>query len=158
MTAVSASQSSPTSSATACKSSCSPLILYNRAVIYFHRQMNQSASQSIETLVDKLDTLNDNLATSVGALNIRLLLSMQQFKKALAYLHYLLKRLNTTIPALVAQDSTVQDVLPRLEPTVFANLKLLTMLTLVVNRNIVVIPEDKVSMNGQGQRVRVDAT
>lgn len=107
--------------------------------------MHQSAWVSIQTLVDKLDTMNDNLSTSVGVLYVRLLLNAQQYKKALAYLNYLLKHLNTNISTLVAEETNIQDILPRLKPSVIANLKLLTMLTLVVNRKLVVIPEEKVS-------------
>lgn len=107
--------------------------------------MYQHAWLAIYTLVDKLDNLSDELATSVGVLQIRLLLNTQQFKRAFAYLNYLLKRLNTNISALVAEDSNIQDIFPRLNPLLSANLKLMTMLTLVVNRKVVVIPEEKVS-------------
>lgn len=108
--------------------------------------MYQTAIVTLSPAAATLESCNERVATLIGVLMLRLLLSTNQLKKAYKFLEVLLKRLNLTLAVLCTEDAGAEEILPSLEPDLGKSLRLLAMLTLVHNRKAVLIAEDGVSM------------
>ncbi|KAH8404719.1 hypothetical protein KR215_010966 [Drosophila sulfurigaster] len=143
---------------------------YNKAVIYYHRHMYGTALERLAPLVTRLEALEKHMAALVATLQLQLLLATNQLNRAEAFLDYLQYKLNlvasapTPNPAgnpnpseeaaaiaaaTVAAAAASSEGTPALETTVArvagksdCTLQLLQLLTLVLNRKPVVIPED----------------
>ena len=101
--------------------------------------MYNAAISSLQPFLEKLDTLEPSLAADVALLMLHLLLATQQLQKAQAFLDYIKLKLGLGSYALNSDDSTTSlDVFNRA-------FKLLSLLTNVLNKRVVVIPDDGVS-------------
>ncbi|XP_013114394.2 CCR4-NOT transcription complex subunit 10 isoform X1 [Stomoxys calcitrans] len=123
-------------------SALSPVPLYNKAVIYYHRHMYQTAMDTISPITEKIETYDANAIAMIGILMLRLLLATNQPQKAYRFLETILGHLGINIATLATDECNVQETVPRLEEKTNKHLKLLSLLTHVVNRKIVVVPED----------------
>lgn len=119
--------------------------LYNMAVIYYHRHMYQTAIDTLKPVVDKIETYDSNIMAMVGVLMLRLLLATNQPRKAYFFLEEVLGHLSINITTMAADEGNIQESAPRLEEKFNKHLKLLSLLTHLVNRKIVQVPEDGVS-------------
>lgn len=143
---------------------------YNRAVIYYHRHMYGTALEKLAPLVARLEALEKAMAALVATLQLQLLLATNQLNRAEAFLDYLQYKLNLVASAPSSSPSTEETPPGSTSPpsTVAASpagastgtgaggssavegsssvlggsLQLLQLLTLVLNRKPVVIPED----------------
>uniref|UniRef100_A0A1I8NAJ2 CCR4-NOT transcription complex subunit 10 n=1 Tax=Musca domestica TaxID=7370 RepID=A0A1I8NAJ2_MUSDO len=120
----------------------SPMPLYNMAVIYYHRHMYQTAIDTLKPVVDKIETYDSNIMAMVGVLMLRLLLATNQPRKAYFFLEEVLGHLSINITTMAADEGNIQESAPRLEEKFNKHLKLLSLLTHLVNRKIVQVPED----------------
>ncbi|XP_075151049.1 CCR4-NOT transcription complex subunit 10 [Haematobia irritans] len=120
----------------------SPVHLYNKAVIYYHRHMYQTAIETISPIVNKMETYDASAIAMNGILMLRLLLATNQPQKAYRFLETVLRHLGINIATLATDECNVQESVPRLEEKTNKHLKLLSLLTHVVNRKIVLVPED----------------
>lgn len=117
--------------------------LYNKAVIYYHRHMYQTAIDVLKPAVYKLDIYDESAAAIIGVLYLRLLLATNQPNKAYNFLEKLLNKLGISIVNLLTNDEcNTQETLPRLEENLCKSLKLLSLLTHVINKKPIVVPED----------------
>ncbi|XP_061390103.1 CCR4-NOT transcription complex subunit 10 [Musca vetustissima] len=139
---LSTNEKSRNSSATTSNTPPSPVPLYNMGVIYYHRHMYQTALYTLKPVVDKIDAYDANTIAMVGVLMLRLLLATNQPQKAYLFLEEISRHLSINIAPLAADDGNVQESTPRLEEKFNKPLKLLSLLTHVVNRKIVQVPED----------------
>ncbi|XP_037817098.1 CCR4-NOT transcription complex subunit 10 isoform X2 [Lucilia sericata] len=115
---------------------------YNKAVIYYHRHMYKAALDIMEPLFNKINTYDENVLAMLGILELRLLLASNQPKKALFFLEVFLHKLGINILHLTSDDYNIQESLPRLEDNLGKGLKLMSLLTQVVNKKPVMVPED----------------
>lgn len=107
--------------------------------------MYRTALDILEPLFENIDTYNDNVLGVLGVLELRLLLASNQVKKALAFLEILLQKLGISLLNLVTSDEcNFQEVLTKFDKKVVRNLKLMSLLTHVVNKTTVLVPEDGV--------------
>lgn len=118
--------------------------IYNKAVIYYHRHMYQTAIDVLTPVVEKVESYDANTVAMIGILMLRLLLATNQPRKAFRFLEMVLRQMSINITTL-STDECNMDSVPRLEETSSKHLKLLSLLTQVVNRKIVLVPEDGVS-------------
>ncbi|XP_030370272.1 CCR4-NOT transcription complex subunit 10 isoform X2 [Scaptodrosophila lebanonensis] len=144
---------------------------YNKSVIYYHRHMYATALEKLAPLVNRLDALEKHMAALTATLQLQLLLATNQLNRAEAFLDYLQRKLNfvSSVPSIssnsgaspsvdetatttaqtsstVATPATSPDsaMAPavRLGGDVSGTLQLLQLLTHVLNRKPVVVPED----------------
>ncbi|KAH8236469.1 hypothetical protein KR026_002772 [Drosophila bipectinata] len=143
---------------------------YNRAVIYYHRHMYATALEKLAPLVARLEALEKAMAALVATLQLQLLLATNQLNRAEAFLDYLQYKLNLvasapsssppteeTSPGSTSPPSTVaaspagasagtgasgSSAVEGSSSVLGGSLQLLQLLTLVLNRKPVVIPED----------------
>lgn len=107
--------------------------------------MYRTALHIIEPLFENIETYNDNTLAVLGVFELRLLLASNQVKKALAFLELLLQKLGISLLNLTAsEECNSQEVLTKLDNKVIRNLKLMSLLTHVVNKTTVLVPEDGV--------------
>lgn len=118
--------------------------IYNKAVIFYHRHMFETALLTLKPLVQKLDNCDECSIALIGVLMLRLLLATNRLRKAYDFLEILLQKLGTSTLTLTAEDSNPQEVLPGIDDNLARCLKLLCMLSMVVNRKVVLVPEDGV--------------
>ncbi|KAI9584433.1 CCR4-NOT transcription complex subunit 10 isoform X1 [Glossina fuscipes] len=116
--------------------------IYNKAVIFYHRHMFETALLTLKPLVQKLDNCDECSIALIGVLMLRLLLATNRLRKAYDFLEILLQKLGTSTLTLTAEDSNPQEVLPGIDENLARCLKLLCMLSMVVNRKVVLVPED----------------
>ncbi|XP_065354321.1 CCR4-NOT transcription complex subunit 10 isoform X2 [Calliphora vicina] len=119
-----------------------PFTIYNKAVIYYHRHMHNAALDILEPLFYKMDSYDENVLTMLGILEMRLLLASNQPEKALFFLEVFLKKLGINILHLITDDLNSHESIPRLDENVSKSLKLMALITQVVNKKLVVVPED----------------
>lgn len=114
-----------------------PTVRYNKAIVYYHRHMYNAAISSLQPLIEKLDSIEPSLAADVGLLMLHLLLATQQLQKAQSFLEYIKTKLGLGNEVLSSDDNTALDVFNRA-------FKLLSLLTNVLNKRVVSIPDDGV--------------
>ncbi|KAI8123180.1 CCR4-NOT transcription complex subunit 10 [Lucilia cuprina] len=115
---------------------------YNKAVIYYHRHMYKAALDVMEPLFNKINTYDENVLAMLGILELRLLLASNQPKKAYFFLEEFLHKLGINILHITSDDCNIQESLPRLDDNLGKGLKLMSLLTQVVNKKPVLVPED----------------
>lgn len=121
-----------------------PLVEYNKAVIYYHRHMYKAALDVLEPLTNNLDKYDDCVMALIGILELRLLLVSSQPKKALHFLEMLMQKLGLNKSHVTTEDINFQETIPILDENINKSLKLLSMLTQVVNKKAILVPEDGV--------------
>ena len=107
--------------------------------------MYRTALHIIEPLFENIEAYNDNTLGVLGVLELRLLLASNQVKKAMAFLELLLQKLGISLLNLTtSEECNSQEVLTKLDNKAIRNLKLMSLLTHVVNKTTVLVPEDGV--------------
>ncbi|KAM7360245.1 CCR4-NOT transcription complex subunit 10 isoform 2-T2 [Cochliomyia hominivorax] len=120
----------------------SHFVLYNQAVIYYHRHMYNAAIDLLEPLLSNIDKYDENMIAMIGILELRLLLSSCRPKKAYIFLELLLQKLGINMLNLTTDEFNFQEALPRLDGSIIKSLKLMSLLTHVSNKKTISIPED----------------
>lgn len=108
--------------------------------------MHQTALDTLTSVAEKIESYDESSAALVGVLMLRLLLVTNQPRRAYSFLEMLLQQLGINNVSLAPEECNAQENVPRLDDKLNKNLKLLSLLTNVVNRKIVVVPEDGVSL------------
>lgn len=108
--------------------------------------MHKAALDILEPLFHKIDSYDENILTMLGILELRLLLASNQPEKALFFLEVFLKKMGINILHLITDELNSQESIPRLDVNVSRSLKLMALLTQVVNKKLVVVPEDVVRL------------
>ncbi|XP_046804019.1 CCR4-NOT transcription complex subunit 10 isoform X2 [Lucilia cuprina] len=104
--------------------------------------MYKAALDVMEPLFNKINTYDENVLAMLGILELRLLLASNQPKKAYFFLEEFLHKLGINILHITSDDCNIQESLPRLDDNLGKGLKLMSLLTQVVNKKPVLVPED----------------
>lgn len=119
----------------------SPIVAYNKAVIYYHKRKYFSAIDILMPLVERLDDLEESIVSNVGVLVISCLLATNQLKRALAFLEAIQIHLGINLDNVAGEENSSPEILSNIDGfnRIF---KLIAMMTNVLNRKTVVIPDD----------------
>ncbi|XP_055380991.1 CCR4-NOT transcription complex subunit 10 [Condylostylus longicornis] len=111
---------------------------YNMAVIYYQLRKPYAALEILNTIVNKIEDLDESIGCRIGLLMLSLLLQVNQVKKAVSFLKVLEKQLKICIENFTVEEySSVDDV-----NGTDRMFRLMSLLTSIVNQNFVNVPED----------------
>ncbi|XP_037954175.1 CCR4-NOT transcription complex subunit 10-like [Teleopsis dalmanni] len=112
-----------------------PIANYNKAIIYYNRSLHRTGIKYLLPVVEKLESFEENFALLVSTLMLRLLLASQQLNRAQHFLALLQIKFPRIADSLLPDENFTDKQL-------LEDFKLLAMLTNVLNRRTVAIPDD----------------
>lgn len=119
---------------------------FNKAVILFHLRKPFAAMKILEPYVEKLEELDEPLKSKIGLLMIVLLLSTNQYEKAYDTLNKFAKHVSASSDLFGAEEGFSANSNSNDLNNFNRMFKLISMLTEILNENVVAIPDDGVNI------------